>query len=300
MTRPLRFSLAFALALGAALPAQAQDDAEEDFGREIVVQGQRTTERAVVTEMAREVTRRPRIDKPISRRYDDVCLGIFGLKAGAALTLIGRVEDNLSQLGIGTAGEGCRVNSLIAFVDDAPGTVKTLQKEEPQLFEGLLDYEIDRIFAGSTGAQAWQTTRNKGANGREFQTIEIGNPPREVQANQQTLTGRTTQQIRTDIVGAIVLFDVDRVSDKTLQQLADYATMRLIAPTADFSADEGAIDSILTLFVKDALPPEGLTTFDRAYLEALYKLPPTAKGSQIRDATWSAYRSLQRQEETAN
>lgn len=72
MTRPLRFSLAFALALGAALPAQAQDDAEEDFGREIVVQGQRTTERAVVTEMAREVTRRPRIDKPISRRYDDV------------------------------------------------------------------------------------------------------------------------------------------------------------------------------------------------------------------------------------
>lgn len=295
--RPLAsLSLAICLTTFATATIGAEPE-EEDLGREIVVQGKRTTEGAIVKEMARDITRRPRLDKPLSRRYDAVCLGVFGLKPEAAYSLIDRIESNLAQLDISAAGDDCTVNSLVAIVRDAPGTVKSLQKEQPQLFEGMLDYEIDRIFKGSQGAQAWQTTRFKGADGREFQTISFGDPPRDVQMNKQIITGRTTQQIRADIVESIVLFDFDQVPDKTLQQLADYATVRLVSPSSDISDDETGIDSILTLFAKDASPPDGMTTFDWAYLKALYNLPPTARGSQIRDATWASYRNLSRENE---
>lgn len=287
------------LLASSAVPALAQDNSE-DVGREIVVQGKRTNEKTVITEMARDITRRPRTDQPLSRRYNAVCLGVFGLKPEAAVTLIQRVETNLAELDIRTAGEGCKVNSLVAIVRDAPETVKTLQDREPQLFEGMLDYEIDRIFKGSSGAQAWQTTEVKGADGRSFQTISFGNPPRNVTMNKQIQTGRTVRQIRADIVGSIVLFDIDQVSDKTLQQLADYATMRLVAPTGDFARDDGAIPSILTLFAQDAMPPAEMTSFDWAYLKALYKLPATASGSSIRDATWTAYRQKSRELQTAD
>jgi len=36
-----------------------------------------------------------------------------------------------------------------------------------------------------------------------------------------------------------------------------------------------------------------MTTFDRAYLETVYRLPATANDSQIHDATWTMYRKLE-------
>jgi hypothetical protein len=281
----------FALVGSACLstPALAQDAGED--GREIVVNGQRTTERSIVSSMAQDVTRRPRIDKPISRRYDAVCLGIYGMTPETGLAVLTRVEGNLETLGIAIGKEGCQINSLIAFVRNGPTTVRALRKEHPQLFEGLLDFEIDRIFAGTGAAQAWQTTLVKGADGKEFYSGTFGDPPREVEINKSPQASHLTRQIRADILGAAVVFDNSFIPGKTTQQLADYATMRLVAPTADLTQEAG-VASILTLFAEDNLAPEGLTDFDHAYLTALYRLAPTAGGSAIRGATWTEYRKL--------
>lgn len=283
--------LSLALLCGSCftLPAAAQDTGED--GREIIVRGQRTTERSIVSSMAQDITRRPRIDKPLSRRYNAVCLGLYGMKAETGLALLAQIEGNLDNLGIRRDKEGCQVNSLIAFVQDGPKTVKALRKDHPQLFDGLLDHEVDRIFAGNGAVQAWQTTLVKGADGKEFYSGTFGNPPREVEINNGYRASNLAQQIRADILGAVIVFDNDYVPGKTIQQLADYATMRLVAPTADLS-EEAGISSILTLFAEDSLTPEGLTDFDWAYLNALYRLPPTASGSSIRGATWAEYRKL--------
>ena len=69
---------------------------------------------------------------------------------------------------------------------------------------------------------------------------------------------------------SVVLIERSAAVGKTLRQLADFATMRAIAPV-DIERDRsGQIpDSILTLF-ESPLAPDELTVFDSAFLKAYY------------------------------
>jgi hypothetical protein len=82
--------------------------------------------------------------------------------------------------------------------------------------------------------------------------------------------------VREDITQVVVVFDLDQVHGKSLDQLADYATMRGLAQTRPVE-DAPAMDTILTLF-HSASPPQALTQFDRAYLAALYDSIPNLPG----------------------
>lgn len=272
----------------------AQDTAEQD----IVVQGELDAAEKQVDALARAITRRARIDKPISRQYGGICIGVHGLSTAFALTLIERIEANARELGIHVQGEGCQVNTLVSFSKNSRKEVERLRKEEPWLFSTLLDYEYERVLRGSGAVQAWQATEVKGANGKAFASAVIQG--REVEVNKQFSSSHLAQQLRVDILGSIVVFDNAYVAGKTIQQLADYATMRLFAPTDDLSgAPASTMPTILTLFAEGGEAPNGLTDFDNAYLEALYKLPPTARSSAIRDAAWASYRQAMTRDQAA-
>lgn len=274
--------------------AVAQDSGEQD----IVVQGELDAAEKQVDTLARAITRRPRVDKPISRQYGAICVGVHGLSTAFALTLIDRIEANARDLGIHVQGEGCQVNTLVSFSRNSRKEVERLRKEEPWLFSTLLDYEYERVLRGNGAVQAWQATEVKGANGKEFASAVIDG--REVEVNKQFSSSHLAQQLRVDILGAIVVFDNAYVEGKTIQQLADYATMRLFAPTDDLSdAPVSTMPTILTLFAEGGDAPDGLTDFDRAYLEALYKLPPTARSSAIRDAAWLSFRRAMTRDQAA-
>lgn len=108
----------------------------------------------------------------------------------------------------------------------------------------------------------------------------------EVATNSQFSSGRLQSLIRSDINGTIVVFDRDRANGRTVQQLADYATFRVLAPVQDYATvPPDALPSILMLFADGADAPDGLTEFDWAYLVAYYKLDRGAKVSAVHDAT---------------
>lgn len=267
-----------------ALPVAAEDEADG-----IVVEGRLKAIERQVESLTNSITRRPPVDKPLSRQYGSICIGVSGLSPQFAMTLIKRVEDNARDLGIRIRAPDCQVNTLIAFAADSRAEVQRLRKEQPTLFSTLLDYEFDRVLRGSGAVQAWQATEVKGADGKEFASATLGG--RDFQINDQPFASHLTQQLRVDIAGAIVVFDTAFVPGKSIQQLADYATMRLFAPTHDASAGGvPSLPTILSLFAPGAEGPPGLTEFDRAYLTALYRLPPTARGAALSDAAWAAYR----------
>lgn len=277
--------------LAVPLSASAQDI--DDLDDPIIVTGERESEaRKRIREVTRTITQRPRVDKPVARQYGQICVGVVGLSADYASTLIGQVEANARRLGIQVANEGCKVNTLIAFVKDGREQVQALRQEMPWLFSTLLDYEYDRILRNNSGALAWHATQVKEVDGKELGTIQIGNPPRDVQAGDPFNATRMAQQIRVDMLGSVVVFNSDEIVGLTLQQLADYASMRSFVSVYELSADESAATpSILSLFKEeDDAAPEGLTDFDWAYLEAIYKLPRTARGNAVHDAAWSSYR----------
>jgi hypothetical protein len=82
--------------------------------------------------------------------------------------------------------------------------------------------------------------------------------------------------VREDITQAVVVFDRDEVAGKSLDQLADYATMRGLARTRPVE-DDPTMDTILTMFHSD-VAPAGMTRFDRAYLAALHDSIPNMPG----------------------
>lgn len=71
------------------------------------------------------------------------------------------------------------------------------------------------------------------------------------------------------IASAIVVVDLSRMKQVTIQQLADYiALLGLADVRAD--VDPGGAPSILRLFAAHATAPQGLTQWDRALLYSLY------------------------------
>jgi hypothetical protein len=91
--------------------------------------------------------------------------------------------------------------------------------------------------------------------------------------------------LREDIHSALIIFDSAQVGDKTLLQLADYATMRGLAFTRE-TRGEAEAPTILSLFEGDGPKPERLTAFDLGYLGSLYdgisNMPAESKLRNVR------------------
>lgn len=286
---PITCFCAFATPLSAQ-ETQAPPPAEA--GNEIVVTAEMEREAEQrLEQLTRTITRRPRTDKPLARQYDRICIAVIGLNPEFSMVLIEQMEANARRLDIPVGGEGCKPNTIIAFASNARGQIEQLREDSPWLFHEMLDHEYERVLRGNGGAHAWQTTEVREIDGKPLAVIQVGDPPRQVQSADPFNTTRLGQQIRTDMTASVVVFDSTAIEGKTLQQLADYASMRSFAPVDDLSeGGPNATPSILTLFEDGLEPPEGMTDFDWAYLDALYKLPRNARGAAVHDAVWAEYR----------
>lgn len=267
------------------LLAQANAVTAPDEEATIVVTGNREKQAQAAAEQAKSITLRPAGDVPLARHYASICVKTFGITEDFGAVLAERVTNNVKLLGLPVGGPGCQPNVWIGFTMDSKNQVAELRKTNPEFFAELKQFEVDRIFGGSGAAQVWHSTERRNVDGRPFATMTING--REVQTNSQYQGGRLVSPIRVDINGSLVIFDSNRVAGLTLQQLADYATMRMLAPVQDLAKVEaGTVPTILALFAQGGVSrPDGLTEFDWAYLSAYYRLDRGAKVSSIHDAT---------------
>ena len=285
--------IACQLALVSPLFAQANDRGENP---DVVIEGTREPEQQVEA-MTRAIIRPQRGDLPMARFYAPICIGVVGMQADYARTLIARMQETARLVRLPVGGEGCTVNVLVAFVHDGAENLDALRVREPQLFATLKDYEFERIKRGNGVVQAWHGTEAKGADGMPFhgaliQTVATG-MPRSVAKNTPFSAARLDGQVRLDMTAAMVLIDAEMTPGKTLQQLADYAALRALTSVYDTTAGgPSTVPTILSLFADGDDPPAGLTAFDRAFLEAAYFIPDTASESQMYDATWNRYREM--------
>ena len=268
---------------------------EDDSAREgILVIGSRQQQIQAVRDLTAAVTKKGPADKPLPRFYQPFCPKVLAIQEGYAAVLTERIRSNANAVDVGVAAGNCHPNALLIFARDASETLKTLRKEQPWFFTDLSEFEVNRLAKGGERVFAWQTTEVRGVDGRPMRVVEveIGNPPvrRELTINEQRQTGRLNQPVRVDLSGAIVLIDYRYISGKTLTQLADYASVRLLASTNDLPAEEAvSVPSILSLFTTPESAPPGLTPFDIGYLRARYSLRANANALAIKDATVRTY-----------
>lgn len=271
------------VALAWATPVSAQADTDEQTP--IIVTGERAEQAERAADQARAITLRPSADNPLPRRYAPLCLKLFGIDAAYGEAIADHIRDNARKLGLTVGGAECQPNAWIGFVRDSRAAVERLRQERPELFSSLKSFEIDRIFRGSGKAQLWNATEVRNRDGRSIPVFVDGQTGAEYRSNSLYQTGRLTSPVRSDINGTILLFDSGQADGRSVRQLADYATFRILAPVQDFGqTPQGGMASILTLFAEDSAPPDGLTDFDWAYLAAYYRLGRGAKASAVHDA----------------
>jgi hypothetical protein len=265
------FAAVLACAALAPAPSFAQvAEAAREADSSIVVTGE-LPKRSEITRQARAIT------APTGLRYaplprfegDRLCPGVLGLKGDFAALVVDRIRWNAERLGLWmTEDDGtCTPNFVVAFVDDGQATLQHIADERYWLFINMPRHERLALLAEDGPARVWTSTRARTVGGMDLPLRPDG---RQVSAMSSGGVARAVIPVREDIVGVLILFDRDEVRDKTLIQLADYATMRGLARTRPVDGDGQAMDTILALFDAGNEPPAELTAFDLAYLGVLY------------------------------
>jgi hypothetical protein len=259
--------------------------AEQGENDRIVVRRGRPEDvsRAEVHRQARAITDADdQREVPLARFEDALCPGVMGLRTDAAMLMIDRIRDNAHQLGIRLSEDGCHPNMLVVFSPDSQATMQGMADQNAFVFQ-FLEPEDRREILAPAPVHVFRHVVPRTRDGMGMgQVRNLTAPPWSQQQMAHSLIYTTT---RRDIASVTVVFDRDEVRGMSVVQLADYATMRGLAPTRP--ADGLAMDTILGLFDPDGPWPETLTDFDRAYLRALYdwipNLPAAYKIGNVND-----------------
>lgn len=268
-----------------APPSRAED--QPSLPDAIVVTGERERQAEVAADQAALITLPSRVDMPLARHYAPICIQMFGIDLAYGELLAQRVRDNAKKVGLPVGRSGCSANVWIGFARDSQNELVRLKREDPALFARFKSFEADRVFGGSGAAQLLHVNEVRGVDGRPIaiNQIMMNGVLVDVKVNSQYQAGRLRTTIRTDIDGTLLIFDRQRADGRTVRQLADYATMRILAPLQDFATVEApATSTVLHLFARGSDGPDGMTNFDWAYLSAYYKLDRGARAPAVHDA----------------
>ncbi|MDC8754562.1 hypothetical protein OIK40_07910 [Erythrobacter sp. sf7] len=302
-----------------ALPAQAQnvDEIGEDLqGREgnpIIVEGEKELERKELRDALRDVAMRGRtFSRPLTRFQAPLCLQVSGLGETLGAQVAARIEENTRTAGFHVAEPGCEHNALVIIVRRPGQLIERLREEQPRLFNAGVNRKIKAAQRRGDVAIGWSLSRIADARGRPL--LQSGTFAGAGITGAEALSASAGQAVPTtsssgvsrfkipfslERVLSVLVFDVDRLDGVHLDQIADFATMRLLAepqPTVEFE-EENPADSILNLFDLDPLEaPQELTAVDRAYLRGLYAMRPNDPGTRLESFVLAAYEDIRRED----
>lgn len=303
---------AAALALGsAASPALAQTDEQgagsinirtEGSGGNIIVTGDRELEKKRVVDALRDIAMRGRTtDTALERFQDPICPLVAGLGEELGAGIKARIEANARLIGHEVAPEGCKPNAILIMVDNPEALVKRMRKERRGLVNPDILRRVQLILNADYPAISWSTTMvqdrygNEAQNAAPFAGLDTAGGAADVLLRNDnrfaSRIGATNAIART---AAVVVFDAYKLDNVHLDQLADYATMRIFGDPQPFAqTGTGQPDTILNLFRMDPLDAApGLTLIDLAYLRGLYAMDPLDPGVRLEHFVLAAYDDL--------
>jgi hypothetical protein len=250
------FPLALAAAALAASPAAAKAPAP-------------ASETAV---LARTVAGHPDARRPLARLRSPLCLVVAAADQDFARTVAKRIVANARAAGIRTRPAGCTANALVNFTDDPRAQMQAVRDDGRKLFRRMSEKEIDTALAARDPAYVFQAVEQSPVFG-----FQDGWP-----AGGGWTTENSFLRAPENMLSTMVVVDSGAIAGLSPVQLADYVTLRLLAPTGEIAqSDPAAPRTILSLFAASEAAPEELTRFDRTYLRTLYKLPRTAFAEEV-------------------
>ncbi len=274
--------------------ATAQDAPAEG---EIVVPGETARAPEDVRSLVQRLAEDARPDVPATRFFDALCLSVSGLNSAGNDYLHDRIVRNAADIGLPAQGEGCRVNAMVLIFHDVAGLVERIKDEQPMLLPREERVAVDAAVARGDEFIVWHNEEDRNMGGRRLAYGRAvpgddnvgGSFNVDARININNWPSRAELAFSRGVVSAAIIFDSEIIEGMEIDRLADYATMRLLAPDLiplDGEFPEPA--SITAPFPAEG-GPERLTRFDRAYLTALYALRPNAPAVRLARAVAEEY-----------
>lgn len=275
----LAFSLLAQAPAPAPTPVQNQAMQEPAVLEDVVVEARRL--RTVVQNFVGEVAA-PAASRGPARWNGGVCIGVVNLRGDVAQYIVDRTSDVARELGVAAGEPGCSPNVLIIATDEGRGVADAIVGAHRGAFRpggsGMTRSlrTLEEFRTSDAPIRWWHVSGPVDSETGELATRMPGYDPPQIAVSRAS---RIRTDIRDDLFKAIIVVDLDKVSDLSLGQLADYCTLVALAQV-DPKADVSAFETVLNVF-DDPLTP-GLTSWDMDYLKALYSVEQSSVGANAR------------------
>jgi len=250
---------------------------------EIVVTGGRLRAQA---EAFVESVAAPPEGRKLATWRGSICVAAAGLAPEASQVMVDRILDWGHSLGLRVGAPGCRPNILIVFGEDGDQTARELVRTRPSDF----DTGIAGMNGGRRALRAFQTS---GRPVRWWHASlpldpDTGDPlvrlrgeapfsvrgeitrPSDLGSFGQIVMGSRLYDDSMDALQSlVVVVDAQALEQSSFGQLSDYVAMIALAQIEPDPRPAAA--SILNLFNDEGSHEPTLTSWDQAFLEALYK-----------------------------
>jgi hypothetical protein len=204
-----------------------------------------------------------------------ICFFAAGLPEEDMNAVSARLTQIISRAGVSPAREPCQPNFSVIATSEPGRVLEAWYARNRQLFGDATAAQI-RQFLDSAGSRPILVWRNID-RGRKAGT-RLGHF---VPSNNNAESSPFVRNAVLSFFSVFAIVDTNLASHATPDQLADYIAMAGLS-NVDLDADIGSAPSILRLFVSSPTPPAGLSSWDAAFIKALYQSDQTSR-SQRRD-----------------
>ena len=262
-----------------AIGAAAEPPADQSKTKLHTVTVEAERERAVLEQRVKRfvsgITKVPFQDS--LARWDKevpICFSIAGMTRDYGEFVLHRLSKMAEAAGAPLAPDSCKPNFYVVATAVPDELVAAWGKHDPEIFGDASGKQIDEFATASTPIRVWYNVALYNADGTpcDYGSILQGSVLQAFSDPVLICEGGGLIQwgaVR-DLSSVIVLIDTGRTKGITFEQLAAYIAMVGLAEIRT-DARLGDAPTILRLFSDSAhAPAPSLTTWDAAYLKALY------------------------------
>jgi hypothetical protein len=277
-----RFALAMLCNLSAAAAQQPADPAFESELQQVedLVVTASPVDRETLAHSIRMITATHA--GVVSRFNDPICPKIVGAKPDAATFIARQVSRVAKSVGARVAPRACTPNFVVMFVPDGKAAIDSIEESRPDIRAAIDPWRWRKMRQGMGPAWAWHTSEIRGL---------YDGQPVDLYARVWIAT-RLRPPVRWDTTTAFVIIETGAMKGLTLTQIGSYAAAAGLAPVALDRVENLQTPSIYKLPEDAKIGNSGatdLTSFDHAYLSAIYQSEP---GSRLPTITAKALRKI--------
>jgi hypothetical protein len=222
-----------------------------------------------------------------------VCPLVAGLSKDQGEFVLARISSIAKAAGVPLDSEKCNANFLVIVTTEPDRQVKTWVHVDPTRFADAHGSQALKRFVNTARpVRVWYNSEFRTGFGNAPLTMVAIGGGTAVPFNYQARPTHLKFDSVRAIVSAIIIVDRNQVTHVNFGQLFDFVTMLGLAEI-DQDKDHTEAPTILNLFTDAArAPPEGMSSWDEAFLKALYETPQESR-MQLSEMTTSMTKSLE-------